>query len=62
MTKELVDALELYVLKTDVIAKHFRDQNHVLGYVMSVFVEVFVAAYSGIAERLTDLRKEAFSS
>jgi len=29
---------------------------------MSVFVEVFVAAYSGVTERLTDLRKEGFSS
>jgi len=25
MTKELVDGLELYVIKTDIIAKHFQD-------------------------------------
>ncbi|KAL4429100.1 hypothetical protein ABPG74_022186 [Tetrahymena malaccensis] len=56
--REQIEALEMYVLKTTMIAKHLQDTNNVLGFLMQIFLETYINSYEGVSKRLHEMRKQ----
>ncbi|EAS05056.1 vacuolar sorting protein 9, VPS9 domain protein (macronuclear) [Tetrahymena thermophila SB210] len=60
--REQIEALELYVLKTSMIAKHLQDNNNVLGFLTQIFLETYINSYEGISKRLYEMRKQKLNT
>ncbi|KAL4470883.1 hypothetical protein ABPG72_016429 [Tetrahymena utriculariae] len=60
--REQIEALELYVQKTTMIAKHLQDNNNVLGFLTQVFLETYINSYEGMSKRLYEMRKKQLNT